>query len=201
MVPIAAWASDSPSLVASTLAILSLCMQAMMRSSACSCRSFLSSSFDFLATPRSRDSLASWVLVDSRANFTSSSDSWSCRFSVGDRPSFRRRSAFSALASASCCLRLAICAATGSLLTMGLFLIARALLAYRSEFNDSSMFTSAGETQAIIKVLLFPPRESCSILVSFESLYGTCCLFSDRALITLPSASSPLLILIPSCSL
>ena len=40
----------------------------------------------------------------------------------------------------------------------------------------------------INEVLLLPPRASCSILVSFESLYGTCVDFpSVRAFITMPN--------------
>lgn len=46
------------------------------------------------------------------------------------------------------------------MLTMGLFLILRALSAYRSVLMVSSIFESAGLTQAIIKVWLLPPRES-----------------------------------------
>ena len=56
---------------------------------------------------------------------------------------------------------------------MGLFLMFLALLAYFRVFRVSSKFTSAGDTQAIIEVLEFPPKESCNILVNLESLYGT----------------------------
>lgn len=54
-----------------------------------------------------------------------------------------------------------------------------------------------GETQATIIVLAFPPSESCSNRVSFESRYGTCVAFfvgSPRAEITFPSALRPALI-------
>ena len=78
----------------------------------------------------------------------------------------------------------------------------RARLAYRTAFRDSAMFESAGDTQHTISVCELPPRESCSIRVSFESRYGTWTLprfsSSPRALITLPSASKPLLMSIPS---
>lgn len=44
-------------------------------------------------------------------------------------------------------------------------------------------------------VLLFPPKDSCSILVSLESLYGTCSFFYEvNALITFPNALNDLLI-------
>lgn len=46
------------------------------------------------------------------------------------------------------------------MLTMGLFLILRALSAYRSVLMVSSMFESAGLTHAIISVWLLPPKES-----------------------------------------
>lgn len=38
-----------------------------------------------------------------------------------------------------------------------------------------------GEMQAIITVLQFPPRESLSNLVNFESLYGICAVLPDSA--------------------
>mmetsp|Transcript_33958 Transcript_33958/g.46579 ORF Transcript_33958/g.46579 Transcript_33958/m.46579 type:complete len:213 (-) Transcript_33958:264-902(-) len=60
----------------------------------------------------------------------------------------------------------------------------------------------AGDTQQIIRVFELPPSESCSMRVSLESRYGTNTLprfwSSPSALITLPSASRPLLISIPS---
>lgn len=62
----------------------------------------------------------------------------------------------------------------GSLLITGLFLMFLALDAYLSVFRVSSKLYSAGDIQAIIVVLEFPPNESCKILVSFESQYGTC---------------------------
>lgn len=60
----------------------------------------------------------------------------------------------------TCCFKRFISAALGSMLTTGLFLILRALSAYRSVLMVSSMLESAGLTQAIIKVWLLPPRES-----------------------------------------
>ena len=60
----------------------------------------------------------------------------------------------------TCCLRFASSAAAGSIFTIGLFLIWRARSAYRSVFSVSSKLLSAGLTQAIIRVLLLPPRES-----------------------------------------
>ena len=89
----------------------------------------------------------------------------------------------------------------GSLLTVGLFLILRALLAYFRVFNVSSNELSAGEQHAIILVLELPPKESYKILVSLLSRYGICIAFlvsSVKAEITLPSAKRDLLIMIPS---
>lgn len=60
----------------------------------------------------------------------------------------------------TCCFKRFISAALGSRLTIGLFLILRALSAYRSVLMVSSMFESAGLTQAIINVWLLPPKES-----------------------------------------
>ena len=60
----------------------------------------------------------------------------------------------------TCCRSRASSAAAGSRLTMGLFLICLARSAYLSVFKVSSKLLSAGLTQAIIKVLLLPPRES-----------------------------------------
>lgn len=60
----------------------------------------------------------------------------------------------------TCCFKRFISAALGSRLTIGLFLILRALSAYRSVLMVSSMFESAGLMQAIIKVWLLPPKES-----------------------------------------
>lgn len=79
-------------------------------------------------------------------------------------------------------------------LSTGLFLIVRARCAYLSVLRVSSTASSALLTHAIMSVLLLPPSESCSSLVSLESLYGTCRgrrSPSLRALITLPSASRP----------
>jgi|LauGreDrversion4_2_1035121.scaffolds.fasta_scaffold213975_1 hypothetical protein len=56
--------------------------------------------------------------------------------------------------------------------------------------------------QAIIKVLVFPPRESFKSRVSLESRYGTKepegLDLSDRMLMQFPSANKLLLILAPS---
>lgn len=45
-----------------------------------------------------------------------------------------------------------------------------ARLAYFRVLRVSSKLISAGETQAIIEVREFPPKESYNILVNFESL-------------------------------
>ena len=60
----------------------------------------------------------------------------------------------------TCCLRLASSAAAGSRFTIGLFLICLARSAYLKVFSVSSKLLSAGLTQAIMRLLLFPPRES-----------------------------------------
>lgn len=66
-------------------------------------------------------------------------------------------------------------------------------------FNVSSNELSTGEQQAIIDVRELPPKESCRILVSFESLYGmNFDSGSVRAEITLPRHKSDLLMLMPS---
>ena len=73
---------------------------------------------------------------------------------------------------------------------MGLFLILRARSAYRNVEIVSSKFVSAGDTQAIIKVCEFPPKESCKSRVNLESRYGMCVLGPDsspKAEITLPT--------------
>ena len=65
------------------------------------------------------------------------------------------------------------------------------------------MSETAGETQPMKTVLLFPPSESCSIRVSRESRYGTWLPFfigSPSTLMTFPSASRPQLMLIASFS-
>mmetsp|Transcript_28227 Transcript_28227/g.53753 ORF Transcript_28227/g.53753 Transcript_28227/m.53753 type:complete len:221 (-) Transcript_28227:406-1068(-) len=95
----------------------------------------------------------------------------------------------------------ASCADSGSRFTTGLFRMLRARLAYLSVFRDSSMLSSAPLQQAIITVLLLPPKESCSKRVSLDSRYGTCPPRFDSspsAEMTLPSASSPQLMLMPS---
>ena len=90
-------------------------------------------------------------------------------------------------------------ASFGSWLTRGLFLIFLALDAYLRVVKVSSKLKSAGEIAAIITVLVLPPRESYSNLVSLESLYGICLDFpSTKEDITLPKAVKERLILIPS---
>eukprot|EP00123_Amoebidium_parasiticum_P014693 comp22602_c0_seq1/m.34666 comp22602_c0_seq1/g.34666 ORF comp22602_c0_seq1/g.34666 comp22602_c0_seq1/m.34666 type:complete len:333 (+) comp22602_c0_seq1:1550-2548(+) len=97
-----------------------------------------------------------------------------------------------------------IFASTSALLSWlitALFLMLRALFAYLSVLRVSGSLMSAGDMHAIISVRLLPPRESCNSLVSFESLYGTwppLLASSPRALMTLPRASSPELIAMPS---
>lgn len=89
------------------------------------------------------------------------------------------------------------------LLKIGLFLILRALSAYLKVFNVSSIFESAEQTQAIIKVCELPPNESCIKRVNLISRYVTCLglfdgLSSLKALMTLPKANKPKLMFIPS---
>lgn len=73
---------------------------------------------------------------------------------------------------------------------------------HRSVLKDSSMLLSAGLKQATITVVLLPPRESCNSRVKRELRYGIYsrffASFSHKALITLPNAKSPRLILIPA---
>mmetsp|Transcript_2568 Transcript_2568/g.4731 ORF Transcript_2568/g.4731 Transcript_2568/m.4731 type:complete len:209 (-) Transcript_2568:737-1363(-) len=94
-----------------------------------------------------------------------------------------------------------ILAAIGSRLMIGLFLIFLARFAYLRVLSVSSKLVSEGLTHAIISVSLFPPSESCSSRVIFESRNGTWLplrFSSPSALMTFPRASSPLLILMPS---
>eukprot|EP00961_Rhodomonas_salina_P104982 1413713-Rhodomonas_salina.1 len=73
--------------------------------------------------------------------------------------------------------------------------------AKRSADSVSSTLTAAGEALHNITVTEFPPNESCSSRVSFESRYGTCrVFFSLSAEITFPSAESETLMLAPSFS-
>ena len=91
--------------------------------------------------------------------------------------------------SAISLLNLEFSASLPSWLTIGLFLILRARSAYLNVETVSSKFVSAGETQAIIKVCEFPPKESCKSRVNLESRYGICVLGPDsspKAEITLP---------------
>mmetsp|Transcript_9894 Transcript_9894/g.40048 ORF Transcript_9894/g.40048 Transcript_9894/m.40048 type:complete len:298 (-) Transcript_9894:980-1873(-) len=96
--------------------------------------------------------------------------------------------------------------------TTGLFRIFLALAAYLSVLRVSSRLASAGDMHAIMHVRELPPSESCSSRVSLESRYGTCRCRGPRscfrrswssamALITLPRASRPLLMLMDSLNL
>lgn len=60
-----------------------------------------------------------------------------------------------------------------SRLTSTRFLMLRALAAYLRVLSVSSMLESATLTHAIMHVLLLPPSESCSILVSLDCLRHT----------------------------
>lgn len=85
-----------------------------------------------------------------------------------------------------------------------LIFIFLALLAYFKVFIVSSFYDPAGLIVAIITVLQLPPRESLSILVSFESLNGTKKPFlflSPKALIQLANAKREVFIFEPSLSL
>lgn len=85
-----------------------------------------------------------------------------------------------------------------------LFLMFRARFAYLSVLIVSTKSRSHGDTQAIMIVREFPPRESCKSRVNFESRYGIWSAFLDRsprAEITFPRASSPQLMEIPSLAL
>lgn len=76
-----------------------------------------------------------------------------------------------------------------------------ALFAYFNVFTVSSYYDSPGEAVAIMTVLQFPPRESFSIHVNFESQYGTNDPFfalSPNALIQFASANRDVLIFAPS---
>ena len=63
-----------------------------------------------------------------------------------------------------------------------------------TEANLTSRLIDAGETVAIIHVFVRPPRESCRILVSLDSLYGICGVLSTSAVMTLPRVSRDWLI-------
>jgi len=68
----------------------------------------------------------------------------------------------------------------------------------------SSNWDSPGDAVAIITVLQFPPSESFSILVNFESQYGTNYphfVLSPRAFIQFANANNEVLIFAPSLSL
>lgn len=79
-----------------------------------------------------------------------------------------------------------------------------AQFAYFKVLTVSSYYDSPGEAVAIITVLQFPPKESFSIQVSLESLYGTKhphLVLSPSALIQFARASREVLILAPSLNL
>lgn len=76
------------------------------------------------------------------------------------------------------------------------FLIFLALLAYFSVETVSSKLYPLGPTFAIITVFVLPPNESCSNLVSLESLYGTWDAFGfTRVCMTNPNVVNDKLIL------
>lgn len=88
-----------------------------------------------------------------------------------------------------------------SLLIFGLFLIFWALDPYLRVLSVSCLFRGCGDTVTIMHVLEFPPRDSDSILVNFESLYGICEVFGSLyALISLPKVDRLWLILLASLS-
>ena len=72
------------------------------------------------------------------------------------------------------------------------------LVPKRNDEMLSFASSAAGEQLIIIVVRALPPSDSCSIRVSLLSRYGMCALspvvLRVRALITLPSADSDLLI-------
>mmetsp|Transcript_42834 Transcript_42834/g.103442 ORF Transcript_42834/g.103442 Transcript_42834/m.103442 type:complete len:247 (+) Transcript_42834:808-1548(+) len=85
---------------------------------------------------------------------------------------------------------------------VAVFLIFRALVAYRKVLIVSSILKSAGLTHATMIVRELPPKESCNNLVNLESRYGGFRLYLGRcsasAETTCPRTNSPLLMLIPS---
>lgn len=96
----------------------------------------------------------------------------------------------------------------GSTLTLALFCTFLALSAKRSVAIVSSYADAMGVIQARTfdkigntKVREFPPKESLSKYVSFESRYGTNVALVDNALMTFPSDDSDWLIADPSLSL
>jgi hypothetical protein len=82
-----------------------------------------------------------------------------------------------------------------SRLTLGLFLICLARKPNLKELKDSLKLYKLGEMLIIKRVFEFPPKLSCSNLVSFESLYGMWdILESVNAFMTFPRADRLLLI-------
>ena len=108
----------------------------------------------------------------------------------------------------SCCVDICLCALSSSsfnsatvysLLILGRFLMAFALTPNLSVLIDSDSLKIEGEQVMISVVLELPPNESYKILVSLESLYGTCVLFpSVSELMTFPSTESDVLIFFAS---
>lgn len=119
-------------------------------------------------------------------------------------PALAPRSAFNSNFSLATCDRSWLTSTeepANSWLMVTLFLIFRARLAYFKVLSVSRKLESEGETHAIISVCELPPSESCSSRVSLESLYGMWTDFLDsspNALMTLPSASRPELMEMPS---
>ena len=86
-----------------------------------------------------------------------------------------------------------------SLLTFGAFLIFLALAPNWSELKVRASLKEWGETVMMRQVFELPPKDSDNILVSFDSLYGTCYAFlTVKASITLPRAIRLLLIFFAS---
>ena len=85
-------------------------------------------------------------------------------------------------------------------LSAGSFLSSLTLSAYLRVFRVGSQQDSAGDTLAIIVVLLLPKKESFSTWVSLDPLKGRCCFPArSRALMHSLSAKRLLLISAPSC--
>mmetsp|Transcript_21814 Transcript_21814/g.77669 ORF Transcript_21814/g.77669 Transcript_21814/m.77669 type:complete len:390 (-) Transcript_21814:504-1673(-) len=111
-------------------------------------------------------------------------------------------SARSAAANASAC-------ASTTTFVLAMFVIFVAREAHRNVFADSSESSEFGDAHAIMHVIADPPKESAKTRVSAESRYGTCrptsasplrSPSSTRRAMTLPSASSDLLMPMPSLS-
>lgn len=97
---------------------------------------------------------------------------------------------------------------TSDSLTIALFWIFLALLAYLNVESVSSKLSSEGEIAQIMAVQEFPPSAFLKMKVSLESRYGTNCLsfsfllqFSAKISMTLPRVVSDWLIFAVSLSL